>query len=263
MFIKEVFDYTMDYFTTILFIVLFCIKGVACEEDGLTGLIVAGTLSGVFLCCVIVMAVVFSLWKDAFNRHQLQKGKIKVPRSWLDKERLAKLAKKQQIKQQLKEHLRQKQMEKAKQNAAIDMEMQYMHRSRPQIPGSWRREVRHQNGYIVQEIPTLQRNVLVDNNHLVSVVDNDRAVWHRSQDPTGLRYTQLSYPSTVVPISPRNDPDSSSSSGSSESTLKIIDKKRSKKAQRHDDTVIEATLDFTNDDDIPDDMELQERATAF
>ena len=63
-----------------------------------------------------------------------------MPRSWLDHEKLAKQERKQRIKRQIKEEqLRQKQSIKALQNGTNDMEMQYMHRSRPQIPGSWRR----------------------------------------------------------------------------------------------------------------------------
>ncbi|XP_052068605.1 uncharacterized protein LOC127707888 [Mytilus californianus] len=243
------------------FAILNVLPGISCEDDAFTGVVAASTVAGVLFCLVILVAVIFAIWRDAYRKIQLKRGRFKVPRSWIDQERLAKIEKRKRIKRQMKEQMKQKNAIKDKQNGGLDMEMNYLHRSRPQIPGSWRREVRHPNGYIVKEVPTLQRTVVLDNQQIiVDVVDNDSALWQRGHNPSGIRYSSLTNPSTAVPVSSRSDGDSSSVS--STSTARVKDKEKTPSVYIEAE-VIEATIDFTNDGTIGDERELQERVTAF
>lgn len=77
--------------------------------------------------------------RDAYKKVQLKRGRFKVPRAWIEQERLAKIEKRKRFKRQMKEQIKQKHAIKDKQNGDLDMEMNNLHRTRPQIPGSWRR----------------------------------------------------------------------------------------------------------------------------
>lgn len=73
---------------------------------------------------------------------------------------------------------------------------------------------------------------------------------------------------TVIRIKPPCDIESSSlsSSDSADSTLKVSDKRRSKSAKHEDDVVIEATLEFRDEDEgivYVDGNEVQETITSF
>ncbi|CAG2228142.1 unnamed protein product [Mytilus edulis] len=243
------------------FTILNVLQGIACEDDSFTGVVAASTVAGVLFCLVILAAVIFAIWRDAYKKVQLKRGRFKVPRAWIEQERLAKIEKRKRFKRQMREQIKQKHAIKDKQNGDLDMEMNNLHRTRPQIPGSWRRELRHPNGYIVKEVPTLQRTVVIDNQQVVvDVVDNDSALWQRGHNPSGIRYSSLTNPSTAVPLSSRSDGDSSSVSSSS--TARVKDKGKHSSVYIEAE-VIEASIDFTNDGVIGDDRELQERVTAF
>ena len=252
----------------IILVILNCVQGISCLDE-LYGLITASVITGVLLCVLIVLAVLFAFWPNYKRRSQLEKGKCKIPRSYLDYERKAKYAQKQRFKQEMKFQMQQKRFEMKTLNGVHDMELQYVPRSRPEIPGSWRGEAPHTNGYIVSEASTPQRT-----NKLSG---NGNVVWLQDQSPSERRYSDITNASTVIRIKPPCDMESSSlsSSDSADSTLKVSDKRRSKSAKHEDDVVIEATLEFRDEDEgivyvdgndvqeTVDGNEVQETITSF
>lgn len=254
----------MEHFKRIYLIVLILnfVHGCLCEDKDLTGVIAASTVAGFLLCLVIIAAVIFTIWRDTYKKQQLRQGKIKIPRIWLEQDRLAKKQRRQRLKQHIKEQMKQKQlMVKPRPDGTVpDVEMNNIYRTRPQIPGSWRREIRHPNGYIVKEVPTLQRVPVAENHYaqamVIDVTDDNPAVW---QPSPGNQYTQPTASSIVIPQSARTEEDSSSQSSGSTTMAgnRLI------RGSNDDEEVIEATIDFTNDGAFGEENMIQENVTAF